>query len=42
MSTFRNRLPLTKPSQAQEEESGGQEQPPTSSEYPREAALQVT
>ncbi|KAM6175838.1 GH3 domain-containing protein [Erethizon dorsatum] len=41
-STFWNHLPLTKSSQAQEEDNGGQEQPPTSSQYPREAALQAT
>ncbi|XP_023573977.1 GH3 domain-containing protein isoform X2 [Octodon degus] len=42
MRTFRNHLPLTTASQAQEEESGWQEQHPTSSQYPREAALQAT
>ncbi|XP_004859409.1 GH3 domain-containing protein isoform X7 [Heterocephalus glaber] len=42
MSTFRNLLPLTKPSQAPEEQNGGQEQLPASSQYPQEAALQAT
>ncbi|EHB02814.1 GH3 domain-containing protein [Heterocephalus glaber] len=41
MSTFRNLLPLTKPSQAPEEQNGGQEQLPASSQYPQEAALQA-
>nr|XP_012386071.2 GH3 domain-containing protein isoform X2 [Dasypus novemcinctus] len=42
LSTFRNRLPLTKASQAQEEESGGQFQLPTSNQYRGEASLQAT
>ncbi|XP_005394510.1 PREDICTED: GH3 domain-containing protein isoform X1 [Chinchilla lanigera] len=41
-SAFRNHLPLTTASQAQEEENGGQDQPLTSSQHPREAALQAT
>ena len=41
ISTFRNHLPLTKASQAQEEESGGQPLPPTSNRYHGEASLQV-
>lgn len=40
-SAFRNRLPLTKASQAQEEESRGQELPPTSTQYYGEVSLQV-
>ncbi|XP_077020479.1 GH3 domain-containing protein isoform X2 [Tamandua tetradactyla] len=40
MNTFRNRLPLTKASQAQEEESGEQLQSPTSNQY--HASLQAT
>ncbi|XP_070335584.1 GH3 domain-containing protein isoform X2 [Odocoileus virginianus] len=42
ISTFRNHLPLTKASQAQEEESGGQPLPPTSNWYHGEASLQAT
>lgn len=43
MSPFRNCLPLTKMSQAPEEENGEQRgQPLVSSQYPQEAALQVT
>ncbi|XP_053423622.1 GH3 domain-containing protein [Nycticebus coucang] len=42
MSTFRNHLPLTKASQAQEEESGGQLPAPTSNQYQGEASLQAT
>ncbi|XP_006752121.2 GH3 domain-containing protein-like, partial [Leptonychotes weddellii] len=41
-STFRNHLPLTKASQAQEEESGGQLLPPMSTQYYGEASLQAT
>ncbi|XP_077709393.1 GH3 domain-containing protein isoform X2 [Canis aureus] len=41
-SAFRNRLPLTKASQAQEEESRGQELPPTSTQYYGEVSLQAT
>lgn len=41
MSIFRNHLPLTKVSQAQEEENGGQLLPPTSNQYHGEASLQV-
>lgn len=41
ISTFRNHLPLTKASQAQEEESGEQPLPPTSNRYHGEASLQV-
>lgn len=41
MSTFRNHLPLTKASQAQEEGSRGQELPPTSHQHHGEASLQV-
>ena len=41
ITTFRNHLPLTKASQAQEEESGGQPLPPTSNRYHGEASLQV-
>ncbi|KAM9209124.1 GH3 domain-containing protein isoform 2-T3 [Dugong dugon] len=41
-STFRNQLPLTKISQAQEEESGEQLPPPTSNRYHGEAFLQAT
>ncbi|KAM9597455.1 GH3 domain-containing protein isoform 1-T2 [Trichechus inunguis] len=41
-STFRNQLPLTKISQAQEEESGEQLTPPTSNQYHGEAFLQAT
>ncbi|XP_061031204.1 GH3 domain-containing protein isoform X2 [Eubalaena glacialis] len=39
---FRNHLPLTKASQLQEEESGGQLLPPTSNQYRGEASLQAT
>lgn len=42
MSTFRNHLPLTKASQAQEEGSRGQELPPTSHQHHGEASLQAT
>ncbi|XP_043440436.1 GH3 domain-containing protein isoform X1 [Prionailurus bengalensis] len=42
ISTFRNHLPLTKASQAQEEESEGQLSPPTSTQYYGEASLQAT
>ncbi|XP_010814550.1 GH3 domain-containing protein isoform X1 [Bos taurus] len=42
ITTFRNHLPLTKASQAQEEESGGQPLPPTSNRYHGEASLQAT
>ncbi|XP_010633804.1 GH3 domain-containing protein [Fukomys damarensis] len=42
MSIFRNLLPLTKASRAQEEQNGEQEQLPTPSQYPQEAALQAT
>ncbi|KAM5150975.1 GH3 domain-containing protein isoform 2-T4 [Callospermophilus lateralis] len=42
MSIFRNHLPLTKVSQAQEEENGGQLLPPTSNQYHGEASLQAT
>ncbi|XP_060250883.1 GH3 domain-containing protein isoform X2 [Ovis aries] len=42
ISTFRNHLPLTKASQAQEEESGEQPLPPTSNRYHGEASLQAT
>lgn len=42
MSIFRNLLPLTKASQAQEEQNGEQEQLPTPSQCPQEAALQAT
>lgn len=42
MSTFRNHLPLTKASQAQEEESGEQLLPPTSKQHYGEASLQAT
>uniref|UniRef100_M3YGK2 GH3 domain containing n=2 Tax=Mustela putorius furo TaxID=9669 RepID=M3YGK2_MUSPF len=41
-STFRNHLPLIKASQAQEEESGGQLLPPTSTQCYGEASLQAT
>lgn len=40
-STFRNHLPLTKASQAQEEERAGQPLPSTSTQYYGEASLQV-
>uniref|UniRef100_H0WKQ6 GH3 domain containing n=1 Tax=Otolemur garnettii TaxID=30611 RepID=H0WKQ6_OTOGA len=42
MSTFRNHLPLTKASQAQEEESGGQHPAPTSNQYQGFLSLQAT
>ncbi|XP_014689374.3 GH3 domain-containing protein [Equus asinus] len=42
LSDFRNHLPLTKASQVQEEESGGQLPPPTSKQYHGEASLQAT
>lgn len=42
INTFRNHLPLTKASQAQEEESEGQLLPPTSTQYYGEASLQAT
>ncbi|XP_045382524.1 GH3 domain-containing protein [Lemur catta] len=41
-STFRNHFPLTKASQAQEEDSGRQVPPATSPQYPGEASLQAT
>lgn len=41
MTTFRNHLPLTKASQAPEEESGEQLLPPTSKQQHGEASLQV-
>jgi hypothetical protein len=41
MSTFRNHLPLTKASQAQEKESEGHLPPPTSNQYHGETSLQV-
>ncbi|XP_077635440.1 GH3 domain-containing protein isoform X3 [Crocuta crocuta] len=42
ISTFRNHLPLTKASQAQEEENEGQLLPSTSPQYYGEASLQAT
>ncbi|XP_020034090.1 GH3 domain-containing protein isoform X2 [Castor canadensis] len=42
MSTFRNHLPLTKASQAQEKESEGHLPPPTSNQYHGETSLQAT
>lgn len=42
MTTFRNHLPLTKASQAPEEESGEQLLPPTSKQQHGEASLQAT
>ncbi|KAG3268921.1 GH3 domain containing, transcript variant X1 [Ictidomys tridecemlineatus] len=42
MSIFRNHLPLTKVSQAPEEENGEQLLPPTSNQYHGEASLQAT
>uniref|UniRef100_K9IL23 Putative secreted protein n=1 Tax=Desmodus rotundus TaxID=9430 RepID=K9IL23_DESRO len=42
MSAFRNHLPLTKASQAQEEESGEQLLPPTSKQHLGKASLQAT
>ncbi|ELK01487.1 GH3 domain-containing protein isoform X1 [Pteropus alecto] len=42
MTTFRNHLPLTKASQAQEEESGERLLPPTSNQHHGEASLQAT
>ncbi|XP_029783512.1 GH3 domain-containing protein isoform X2 [Suricata suricatta] len=42
ISTFRNHLPLTKASQAQEEESEGKLLPSTSTQYYGEASLQAT
>lgn len=42
VNIFRNHLPLTKVSQAQEEENGGQLLPPTSNQYHGEASLQAT
>lgn len=41
LNIFRTRLPLSKPSQTQEDESGGQRVPPSSEQRPGEVSLQV-